>query len=167
MNHCNFSPDRRYRYTLEHRFDGLQLKPCTAMLLPWIGLNPSVADEQALDPTLRRVASFTPHNEWDGFVMLNLFALVATKPAMMKLDQSPVGFSNDALLAMWAKRSGTVVVCWGTHGTHRRRDQWVMDILLKNKVRVLCLGRNGDGSPRHPLYLARNTKFIPYLPDNV
>jgi hypothetical protein len=49
----------------------------------WIGLNPSIADEQQLDPTLRRILGFTKQLGLQRFVMLNLFALVSTDPQVM------------------------------------------------------------------------------------
>ena len=57
QNACIFSSDRRYRYLLRHTWEPLFApKFCT-----WIGLNPSVADETQLDPTLRRIrAPFPP-----------------------------------------------------------------------------------------------------------
>jgi hypothetical protein len=39
-NECVFSPDRRYRYTLVHRWDEL-LDPGRG--IAWIGLNPNTA----------------------------------------------------------------------------------------------------------------------------
>jgi hypothetical protein len=70
QNECVFSADRRYRYVLKHTWEPLFPKLCT-----WIGLNPSIADEQQLERVfekfylgasrLRRMAArsnITPNN---------------------------------------------------------------------------------------------------------
>ena len=54
-NECTFSPDRRHRYGLVHRWNPL----FGDKLVLWIGLNPSTADEAKLDPTLTRIAAFS------------------------------------------------------------------------------------------------------------
>jgi hypothetical protein len=81
MNPCTFSPCRRYRYVLHHDWTDLLDSP--GGYVAWIGLNPSTADEQQLDPTLRRVRSFTASMGYRRFVMLNLFGLRATDPKVM------------------------------------------------------------------------------------
>ena len=39
-----------------------------------IGVNPSTANEKYPDPTVRKVIGFAKLNNYDGFVMLNLYA---------------------------------------------------------------------------------------------
>lgn len=38
-----------------------------------IGVNPSTANEEKPDPTMRKVIGFAEVNGFDGFVMLNLY----------------------------------------------------------------------------------------------
>jgi hypothetical protein len=38
-------------------------------LCTWIGLNPSVANEAQLDPTLRRIRAFSAASGFNGFIM--------------------------------------------------------------------------------------------------
>lgn len=163
-NACHFSPCRTYRYSLEHRFDELAWSP-HVRLLPWIGLNPSTADERQLDPTLRRIRGFTlnrqgPEGPYDGFVMLNLFAFRATLPAVMKAAADPIGAENDAIIRRYAQAAGCVVACWGAHGEHLGREQQVLAMLRSLDVEIHCLGRNANGSPRHPLYLPEDSAWI-------
>ena len=157
-NECVFSSDRRYRYSLIHRWDEL-LGPGRG--IGWICLNPSTADEHQLDPTLRRIRGFSAAWGYSFFVMLNLFAWRATDPAKMKAAPDPVGPDNDAWIAHWAARVDRLVVGWGEHGGHRGRDRQVLGIL--DPTKTFCLGRNASGQPRHPLYVDRHTKPIPAL----
>ena len=65
-----------HRYSLIHRFNPLM---GGNRLMLWIGLNPSTADEQKLDPTLTRIARFSEREGMDGFWMGNLFGMRATR----------------------------------------------------------------------------------------
>lgn len=151
-NECVFSPDRRYRYTLIHRWDEL-LNPSHG--IAWICLNPSTADENQLDPTLRRIRDFSANWGYSFFVMLNLFAWRATIPADMKRAADPVGPENDRWIQHWSQKVDRVMVGWGEHGTHLSRDRHVTAYLEKTKV--FCLDRNASTQPKHPLYVAKKT----------
>ena len=156
-NECVFSPDRRYRYTLVHRWDEL-LDPNRG--IAWIGLNPSTADEHQLDPTLRRIRAFSAAWGYACFVMLNLFAWRATDPADMKAVGDPVGPDNDRWIARWGNGVDRIMLAWGEHGAHLGRDRFVLDLLDRNKV--FCLERNASGQPKHPLYVSRKATPVPY-----
>ncbi len=150
FNECVFSADRRYRYTLVHRWDEL-LDPGRG--IAWIGLNPSTADEHQLDPTLRRIRDFSARWGYAYFVMLNLFAWRATDPTDMKAAGDPVGPDNDEWIARWSSGVDCVMLAWGEHGIHLGRDQAVLGFLDRRKT--YCLERNASGQPKHPLYVSR------------
>lgn len=158
MNPCVFSADRLYRYSLLHTWDPL-LKPRVAAV---IALNPSTADENDLDPTLRRIRGFCQSQGMTAFCMLNLFAFRSTDPAAMKAQSDPVGPENNDHILSWAKRAEMVIIAWGTHGSFRARDQEVLHLLHQARLRPLCWGRNGDGTPKHPLYLPKTSPLAPY-----
>lgn len=169
-NQCYFSDCRRWRYSLLHRFDDQESSLFGVLsgdgipekILPWIGLNPSTADEQQLDPTLRRVASFSKREGYDGFVMLNLFAWRDTKPEDMMRQVDPVGRDNDEVLKAWAKKAGRVVCAWGNHGGYMSRWRKVAGMLQDCGAELLCLGTNADGSPKHPLYVKGDSEMAPW-----
>jgi len=156
-NECVFSPDRRYRYTLVHRWDEL-FDPGRG--IAWIGLNPSTADEHRLDPTLRRIRAYSAAWGYAYFVMLNLFAWRATDPARMKAAGDPVGPDNDRWIMRWSSRVDRVMLAWGEHGAHLGRDRAVLDLLGGDNI--FCLGRNASGQPKHPLYVAGAATAVPY-----
>ncbi|QYM78125.1 DUF1643 domain-containing protein [Horticoccus luteus] len=156
-NDCVFSRDRRYRYTLIHRWDEL-LNPERG--IAWICLNPSTADENQLDPTLRRIRAFSAAWGYGYFVMLNAFAWRATLPADMKRVADPVGPDNDRWIAHWAARVDRVMLGWGEHGAHLGRDRAVLRLL--NPANTFCLQRNASTQPKHPLYVAQATPPAPF-----
>lgn len=149
------SDDRRYRYTLTRIWDESRPR------MVFIGLNPSTADEKRLDPTLRRVVRFADGFGFGSFVMLNLFALRATDPMVMRAAHDPVGPLNDRYL-LDETFNRTVVCGWGTHGTHRGRDQAVLAVLKEHDCAVHALKLTQGGHPSHPLYLPSNSELIAF-----
>lgn len=165
-----FSPDaaHAHRYKLVRRWE---LGPT----ITWVCLNPSTADAFKDDATAAKIRKFTlrlaPRS--GGLRIVNLFALRATDPAELWKHPDPVGPGNDETLrdtAEEAVRNGLpIIAAWGTHGAgHPKRPETigrglrVAEMFADAGVRMLCLGTNRDGSPKHPLYLAGNTALEPY-----
>lgn len=128
-----------------------------------IGLNPSTADEFQDDPTIRRLKGYARDWGFGGLQMYNIFAVRATDPKDMKAHPSPIGLGKLGHQINTNKAS-QVLCCWGTHGKHMNRG---VDVLEELQVffsgdRLVCLGVNSDGSPKHPLYLKKEAKRIPY-----
>jgi hypothetical protein len=155
-NLCQFSACRKYRYTLEHHIEGSELLVSGVRRIMWIGLNPSTADEQQLDPTLRRIRAFSFAWGYTDFVMTNLFAFRATLPEEMKASADPVGPENDAALVRTAAQCELIVAAWGVHGTFRHRATDVMGGPLRG-FELQHLVATKDGHPKHPLYVRGNT----------
>lgn len=146
-----FSPCRTYRYTLRIVWD--ESLPVAA----FVGLNPSTADEYQDDPTIRRCKGFAQSWGCGGMLMLNLFAFRATDPAEMKRAADPIGPDN-RLAEFLDTCTGPRVACWGTHGSHAGRAAFIAPLLPE----LQCLGKNADGSPKHPLYLKADTALQPF-----
>ena len=130
------------------------------LALMWIGLNPSTADENQLDPTLRRIQFFTAKEGYNTFYMTNLFAYRATKPEDMKVQADPVGADNDEWLVEIANKCKAVVFAWGVHGEFQDRQQHVEELL--KPFTKLCLGTTKAGCPKHPLYVRGSTPLRLY-----
>ena len=158
-NACHFSPDRRHRYSLIHRWDPLLGGD---RLIMWIGLNPSTADESQLDPTLRRIARFSERDGFDGFWMANLFGLRTPYPKDMKSAPDPVGAENDASLLAAADRCDRIVAAWGVSGDYQARADAV--VRLFGERELWCLGTTQAGHPRHPLYVPGDQKLVRFRP---
>lgn len=144
------SPDERYRYVLWRKWgEGV---PVT-----WVMLNPSTADADVDDPTIRRCMGFARGWGWPGIVVVNLFAFRATEPALALRADDPYGPENEAHLADCLGAEGTMVVAaWGERGTYRNRANQVLDLARDVGVRkVYCVGRTKAGAPRHPLYVRK------------
>ena len=124
----------------------------------FIMLNPSTADAEVDDPTIRRCIGFA--REW-GFQELevaNLFALRATDPKELRKASDPVGPENDRHLMMMSSCADAVIAAWGAHGAYRNRSRQVLGLL---EGTVECLGLTKQGHPKHPLYIRADAARVP------
>jgi hypothetical protein len=155
---AEFSEDKKYRYYL---LRGWAVGGNTVV---FIGLNPSTADEQYDDPTVRRCIGFARRWGFSEMVMLNIFAFRSTDPFALEKEKDPVGPKNDLFLREFCKEADLVVFAWGTHGDLKWRGihtaYMIKQTISHDKIR--CLGINSDQSPKHPLYLKRDTQLVPY-----
>lgn len=137
----------RYRYAL-----GRHLGMLGGGRLVFVMLNPSTADAEHDDPTLRRCIGFAKAWGYGELVVCNLFALRATDPAGLRTAEDPIGPDNDVAIAHWTQRAQRVVCAWGTLGALQGRDATVLAALRATRP-VYALGFTRDGHPRHPLYV--------------
>lgn len=150
------SDDGLYRYRLDRRWgDG----PRALFVL----LNPSTADADVDDPTLRRCIAFARSSGCSALTVVNLFAYRATKPRDMRAATDPVGPDADLHLVAAATGAGIVVAGWGRHGGWRpERVARVVELLHGNAL--MCLGVTKEGQPRHPLYVSGSVTPSPFSP---
>jgi len=144
---ATFDATRTYRYRLTRAWD--PGSPVVAFVM----LNPSTADADHLDPTVRRCVGFARDWGFGALEVVNLFAFRATDPADLVRAPEPVGVDNDLAIVDAVRGVDRVVVAWGTRGTHRHRAESVSTLLAGCHVRPMALGTTRDGHPRHPLYV--------------
>ena len=154
---AEFSLCRQYRYRLWRSWDG------TLPTVAVIGLNPSTADESKDDPTIRRCIDYA--RRWGGgrLEMLNLFAIRATDPRVMRAHAAPVGANNDATIRTIAGTATLVVAAWGAHGSHLRRDADVCALLNEAGIALHALRLTKGGHPCHPLRLPAHLEPSPWM----
>jgi hypothetical protein len=113
-------------------------------------LNPSAADAEHDDPTIRRCIGFARRWGYGALDVVNLFAFRTHSPALLKRAADPVGPENDRHLAETVARASRVVAAWGCHGGFDGRNTKVLPLLGNSSV---CFGLTRGGHPRHPLYV--------------
>lgn len=157
---ADFSDDEVYRYRLWRQWGNDPTK-----FVVFVMLNPSTADGNVDDPTIRRCIGFAKRLGAHRLEVVNLFAIRATDPSAMKAADDPVGPDNmDAVksVADMADYYGRVIVCaWGAHGSYMRQNEAVvgwMEAEVGN-VTLHCLGTTKAGHPRHPLYLPGDSEL--------
>lgn len=144
-----------YRYSLTRRW-------ARGPVALFVMLNPSTADAATDDPTLRRCAGFARTAECGGLVVLNLYALRFTDPAVLAGHPDPVGPLNDHIITQHARTGGLVIAAWGAHPIADHRAPAVTRLLHRAELDLWCLGTTQRGAPRHPLYVPADTALAPY-----
>ncbi len=149
------SDDEKYRYLLTRELGA-------GAPLVFIMLNPSTADADVDDPTIRRCIRFAARENAGRLVVVNLFALRATDPRELARDPDPVGPRNDEFILMHCGPGARIVAAWGAHPFAAARARTVAQMVAGAGGRLECLGVTKDGHPRHPLYVRGDAPLLPY-----
>lgn len=138
--------------------------------LVFVMLNPSTADADIDDPTIRKCMGFARRLEcsegifYGGIVVVNLFAYRATDPADLKRALYPVGPDNDHWILesiLSSRPFGENIVCaWGRNAAGHPRTQMVIDTIRKAGMKPMALRLSADGTPHHPLMLPYSCSLI-------
>lgn len=94
---------------------------------------------------------------------MNLFALRATDPTVLKRHIDPVGPQNDEAIMAAVGFADRVVAAWGTRGVLNRSDEVVAGLTRRASATVEVLGLTMAGHPRHPLYITKTTQPYPWM----
>lgn len=155
IREAHMSPCGLYRYTLTRRWG-------EGPSLAWVMLNPSTADADADDATIRKCIGFTRRIGYHALIVVNLFAFRATDPAKMKTAADPIGPDNDMIIHRVCGESPLIVCAWGRHGAAFGRAAEVMARLDATCAPTVCWHINADGSPGHPLMLGYDRPLRPF-----
>ncbi len=147
-NGAIFSECRKYRYALWRIWD--YNKPS----IQFIGLNPSTANEDTDDPTIRRIKKFAFDWGYGAVYMTNLFAYITAYPKELIICNDPQK-DNDKWLRSICTKVERVVFAWGSFKEAEERSKEVIKMFDGYALII-----NQDGSPRHPLYVKGNIKPI-------
>jgi hypothetical protein len=150
----------KYRYALFRQWDDSKRR------LPFIMLNPSTADAETDDPTIRKCIGFAERLGFGGIQVFNLYAYRATKPAELRANGYQVGPQNDICMTTWLKlekldERGYVICAWGANARGLSRPEHVKSHLALAGVRLRALRLLPDGVPEHPLMLPYSCTPIP------
>ena len=150
------SPCDTYRYTLGRAW--AEGDRCAL----FICLNPSTADADEDDPTLRRLIGFAKREKCAQLEVVNLFGFRSPKPGDLLTATDPVGPLNDRHVAEAAARAALIVVGWGIALAKPGRGLDLLEARVRAVRELLAgydlhaLGLTADGYPRHPLYLRQD-----------
>jgi hypothetical protein len=145
-----FSECRRYRTRLFRTWD--RTRPGVLFVM----LNPSTADAEVDDPTVRRCIGFAVRWGYGHLEVRNLFALRSTSPRGLYTAEDPVG--NNPLIYP-GDGFDRVVVAWGNHGSLAGRGDAALEMLVKDGPPVYHFGLTQEGHSRHPLYLRNDAEL--------
>ena len=152
-----------YRYILGTR----GRKPLICM-----GINPSTAAPDALDPTLQSAQRIALSNGYDSFLMFNVYAQRATRPDDMEPECNPALHREnmrafDYALSLDAAGHPAVWAAWGTIIEKRNYlPTCVRDMIALGHERgaqwFSAGKRSKKGHPHHPLYLRKDSPLDPF-----
>lgn len=176
---AQISPDGRYRYLLWREWRGTH-HPANWR---WMGakdgageplgepesclfvmLNPSTADAEKDDATIRRCVAFAASWQYERLEVVNLFAYRTPSPAVLMAltdRDDPVGPKNLEAFTHATARAKLIVCAWGNHGSYL--DQAETALGWTNR-QVHVLGLTKAGHPKHPLYVSGDAQPILWEP---
>lgn len=154
-----FSGDDRYRYSLGRVWEPGAPSSC------WIMLNPSIADAEQDDPTIRRCVGFARSWGHGSIVVVNLFAMIATYPVYLDRAADPIGPLNDETIIQ-AVTGRRVICAWGNCSQRIgcNRIHKLRALLEQTRTTGFCLGFTKFGNPSHPLYLPAKARLRSFNP---
>jgi hypothetical protein len=122
-----------------------------------LGINPSVATENDMDYTVTRIKGYAERNNYDHYIIINIYAQVQTDPNKMhdKVRQE-IHQQNlkeiEALLKLAQPK--TILAAWGQPVVIKPfLKSCLKDILAltnKHKITWQCTGTTKLNHPRHP-----------------
>lgn len=135
-----------------------------------IGINPSTARPDHLDPTLQSVERIALNNGFDSFMMLNLCAQRATDPNDMARDYPDVLRTGNAAAFEYALGLSDAPVVWAAWGTMIEKRPYLKELLrdfadisVRHHADWVSFGaRSKKGHPHHPLYLRADAASDPF-----
>jgi hypothetical protein len=146
----------KYRYLLWREWESRAKGTCLFVML-----NPSTADGEQDDATIRRCVYFAMAFGCNRLEVVNLFAYRATNPKDLPSTLSEArGPENAGYIEQAAQRASTVIVAWGAHDTNGEHKQVLQLLSSLSRCHVWCLGVTKDGSPRHPCRLPNATERV-------
>ena len=163
VNRWIYVPNRysEYRYILGTRGN----KP-----LICIGINPSTAAPDALDPTLQSVERIAHANGYDSFLMFNVYAQRATRPDDMEpICNHQLHEENRKAFRYLLSLSDQPAI-WAAWGNIIMKRDYLMDCMRDFLTDGKAAGARWftagpllkSGHPHHPLYLKRDTALLEF-----
>ena len=146
-------------------------KVTTSRPLICFGVNPSTAkvenDELKTDPTILKIKKIIEKNNYDGWIMLNLYAQVTPEPNELHKNQDfdiYLHEKNINIIKEILKNypNADILACWGN--LINKRD-YLKKVCLKEifevtKNKCFHIGSLTEkGNPRHPLYTSFDDKL--------
>lgn len=149
MGSAIISPCGLYRYRLERKVAEGARSACLIMV------NPSTADGDQDDATIRKVRGFAERNDIGRVIVVNKLAYRATDVRDVAKAMDPIGPENDEHIAQAVRDADLTILAWGPVGKLppylRRRWLEVIAIAQRHRTVLHCIGTAQCGQPRHPL----------------
>ena len=141
----------KYRYLLRRSWD--HTKPRCLYVM----LNPSTADAEIDDATIRSCTRLAKGMGYGSFEVVNLYGYRATDPRELEKATDPIGPDNAKIADNAIQRCDIVICAWGAQRMAERRAREIRSWVRGWKPAAYCLGTTKAGAPKHPLYIKSGT----------
>lgn len=130
-----------------------------------IGINPSTAEPDKLDPTLQSVERIALNNGFDSFIMFNVYAQRATSPNHMDQAMNTELHQENMKAFRHILSLSAAPTVWAAWGTIIEKRPYLVECLSDmidigcehNAQWVSCGKKSVKGHPHHPLYLRKDS----------
>ena len=135
-----------------------------------IGINPSTAEPDNLDNTLKSVERIALGNGFDSFIMFNVYAQRATDPDAMEKVCNTLLHGENLEAFRYVLSISKKPAVWAAWGAIIEKRDYLADC-VRDMVAVgqeygaswYCAGAiTKKGHPHHPLYLRKDEKLKPF-----
>ena len=135
-----------------------------------IGINPSTAAPDALDPTLKSVERIAHANGYDSFLMFNVYAQRATRPDDMEKAMNPLLHGENRKAFRYLLSLSPAPAVWAAWGNIIEKRDYLKDCMrdfLEDGKNVGAKWYTAgpllkSGHPHHPLYLRKDTQLFDF-----
>ncbi len=135
-----------------------------------IGINPSTAAPDALDPTLQSVERIAHANGYDSFLMFNVYAQRATRPDDMERQCNTALHEENRKAFRYLLSLCEEPAVWAAWGNIIMKRDYLMDCMRDFAADGEAVGARWftagpllkSGHPHHPLYLKRDTRLLDF-----
>ena len=135
-----------------------------------VGINPSTAAPDALDPTLQSAQRIALANGYDSFLMFNVYAQRATDPNDMERLYNPALHAENLAAFDYALSLAPRPAVWAAWGNIIMKRDYLMECMRDFAADGQAVGARWytagpllkSGHPHHPLYLKGDTKLVPF-----
>ena len=135
-----------------------------------MGINPSTAAPDHLDPTLQSVERVALANGYDSFLMCNVYAQRATRPDDMEPRCNAVLHRENRAAFQYLLSLSPEPAVWAAWGNLIEKREYLMDCVRDFLADGEAVGARWytagpllkSGHPHHPLYLKRDTPLQPF-----
>ena len=135
-----------------------------------IGINPSTAQPDDLDNTLKSVQRIALGNGYDSFLMFNVYAQRATDPDAMEKVCNPLLHRENMEAFRYVLSLSDSPAIWAAWGAVIEKRGYLKDCLRdmldigrQYSAQWYCAGAiTKKGHPHHPLYLRKDEKLRPF-----
>lgn len=135
-----------------------------------VGINPSTAAPDALDPTLQSAQRIALANGYDSFLMFNVYAQRATRPDDMEHALNPALHAENRKAFRYLLSLSDQPAVWAAWGNIILKRNYLMDCMRDFAADGKVAGAKWytagpllkSGQPHHPLYLKKDTQLLDF-----